>query len=47
MSKWTRDSDEFERRIARALVVQEFGDGDIDALEYLGRTSRADGRFEG
>lgn len=37
MSKW---SDTDERRIWRSLVVQEFGD--IDALDYLQRSSRAD-----
>jgi hypothetical protein len=37
MSKWTADSDELEREIARGLVVQEFGDDDTDALDYIGR----------
>lgn len=46
MSKWSRDSDESARRIARALVVQAFSDEDVDALEYLGRRSRADGRCQ-
>jgi len=42
MSKWTRDSAELERRIARALIVGEYTDE--RAIDYLGRTSRADTR---
>lgn len=34
MSKWSKSSDELERDIARALVVQEYRD--VDALEFLG-----------
>lgn len=36
MSKWTRDSEELRRDIARALIVQEYGPADVDALDYLG-----------
>lgn len=37
MSRW---GDVHDRRLWRALVVQEYGDA--DALEYLAHTSRAD-----
>jgi len=33
MSKWTDDAETMDRRISRALIVQEFGD--VDALEYI------------
>jgi hypothetical protein len=29
------DSETMDRRIARALIVQEFGPEDVDALEYI------------
>jgi len=36
MSKWSTDPDERERNVYRALVVDEYGPDDIDALDYLG-----------
>lgn len=39
MSSHHRDDD---THIWQALVVQEFGDDDVDALDYLAETSRAD-----
>jgi len=42
MSRYGPDPDERERRIARALLVQEFGPDDVDALDYLADQSRAD-----
>lgn len=35
MSKWWDDPEDIERRIARALVVAEYGPDDVDALDYL------------
>jgi len=35
MSRYRADSDEQSRRIARALIVQEYGPDDVDALEYI------------
>jgi hypothetical protein len=35
MSRYWDDSETMSRRIARALVVQEFGDGETDALDYI------------
>jgi len=32
------DSDTMSTRIHRALVVQEFGPDDVDALEYIARS---------
>lgn len=40
MSKWSRDSDELEREIARGLIIQEFGPEGIDAIDYIGRSWR-------
>lgn len=40
MSRYRDDSDVMEQRIARALIVQEFGPTDMDALDYI----RADKR---
>jgi len=37
MSKWRSDADELEERIARALIVQEYGPDGVDALDFLGR----------
>jgi len=37
MSKWTRDSDELEIEIARALIIQEYGPEDSDATDHIGR----------
>lgn len=37
MSRYWDDADELERRIARALIVQEYGADDVDAFDYLGR----------
>jgi len=42
MSRYGPDPDERERRIARALLVQEFHPDDISATEYLAHTSQAD-----
>jgi hypothetical protein len=42
MSKWSKSSAELKRRIARALIVGEYTDE--RAIDYLGRTSRADTR---
>lgn len=42
MSRWSRDADELEQRIARALIVQEHGPGDIDALDHLAHMSERD-----
>jgi len=42
MSRYGPDADERERRINAALIVQEFGPGDVDALDYLADQSRAD-----
>jgi len=36
MSKWTRDADELEREIARALIIQEYHD-DEQATDHIGR----------
>lgn len=36
MSKWTDGGETMDRRISRALIVQEFGD--VDALEYIRRS---------
>jgi hypothetical protein len=36
-----RDPD-LDRKIARGLIVQEFGPDDIDLLDYLQDKSRAD-----
>lgn len=38
----SRTGEQSRTRIARALIVQEFGPDDVDALDYLGQTSRAD-----
>lgn len=43
MSKWSTDADELNERINRALIVQEFGDEDVDAVDYLRRTGRGPG----
>lgn len=41
MSKWSKArAKDREKRIARALIVGEYGDG--DALEYIAQQSRAD-----
>lgn len=37
MSRWWDDPDDIERRIHRGLLVQEFHEADIDALEYIRR----------
>jgi len=37
MSKWTTDSDDLEREIARGLIVQEYSDDDTTAIDYIGR----------
>jgi hypothetical protein len=42
MSRWSTDADELERRIARALIVQEHGREDVDALDYLAHASSRD-----
>jgi hypothetical protein len=36
MSKWSRDSDEIERDIARALIIAEYHD-DERAIDHIGR----------
>lgn len=36
MSRYWDDSDTIQRRIYRALLVQEYVDG-VDALEYIAR----------
>jgi len=33
-------SEEMERRIARALIVQEYGRDGVDALEYIRRDKK-------
>ena len=43
MSKWSTDSDELGKRINRALIVQEFGDDGVDAIDYLRETGRGPG----
>jgi hypothetical protein len=35
MSRYWDDPEVVERRIYRGLVVQEFGDNDVDLLEYI------------
>jgi hypothetical protein len=40
MSKWT--TDDLDDRIEKALIVQEHGRDDVDALDYLAHTSTAD-----
>jgi len=40
MSKWWDDTATMDKRLARALIVQEFGDDDVDALEYIARDKR-------
>lgn len=40
MSKWTTDPETLDRRIARALVVAEFGPEGVGVVEYLRRYSR-------
>jgi hypothetical protein len=42
MSRWSTDPDELERRIARALIVQEHGREDVDAFDHLAHTSERD-----
>jgi hypothetical protein len=42
MSRWSTDPEELERRIARALIVQEHGREDVDALDHLAHTSDRD-----
>jgi hypothetical protein len=37
-----RDADALERDIYRGLIVREFGPADVDVLDYLRATSRAD-----
>lgn len=37
MSRYWDSEEERSTRIARAMVVQEFGDNDVDALEYIAR----------
>jgi hypothetical protein len=37
MGKWSRDSDELDREIARSLIVGEYGPDDVDAIDHLGR----------
>ena len=44
MSRYWDDSDDIERRIWRGVVVQEFGDEDVDALDYIHRAKHADAR---
>jgi hypothetical protein len=39
---WRYGADDLDRRIARALVVQEHGRDDVDALDYIADRSRAD-----
>lgn len=39
MSKWSPDVEASEKRIARALIVAEFGPEGVDALDYLAKTS--------
>lgn len=39
MSRWDFGSD---KRLARAVIVDEYGPDAVDVLEYLARTSRAD-----
>ena len=40
MSRWSTPSDELDRRINRALVVQEYSEH--SALDYLAHLSEAD-----
>ena len=35
MSRYWDDPETRERRIARALIVQEYGPDDVDAFEYI------------
>lgn len=37
MSRYWDDEETRRQRIARALIVQEFGREDVDALEYIRR----------
>lgn len=37
MSRNWDDSETMQRRIARALIVQEYGPDDVDALDYIAR----------
>jgi len=41
-SRYGPDSDERERRIARALLVQEFGPDGVSWRDYIADQSRAD-----
>lgn len=36
MSRYWDDPDVIDRRIARGLIVQEYGPEGIDALDYIG-----------
>lgn len=38
MSKWTDDAETMDRRIARGLIVQQYGPDDVDALDYIAAT---------
>jgi len=40
MSRYRNGGEETRQRIYRALVVQEFGPDDTDALDYLAATGR-------
>lgn len=40
MSRYWDDSETMERRIARALIVQEFGPDDVDAFDYIRAAKR-------
>lgn len=36
------DTETIQRRLARALIVQEFGRDGVDALEYIRRDKRGE-----
>jgi hypothetical protein len=42
MSKWSRDSDDLDRRIQAALIVGEFGPDGVSPTDHLGHTSERD-----
>lgn len=42
MSRWSTDADDLDQRIARALIVQEYGPDGVTALDHLAHMSDRD-----
>jgi hypothetical protein len=40
MGRYTDDAETMDRRIARGLIVQEYGPEDVDALDWIAREKR-------